>query len=432
MSVGGCDLVHCIPGVDDEIGVVGDGLEIESGVVGGDDDGVLGGEGFRVEGQGGGAGPVHVLASRADDGDMRIVVGDSGAEFLEAIHEREGWRFTHVVDVGLVGETEQQDAAAVDGLGARVECLHGALDDVFRHGSVDLPGELDETCVHAEFAGFPREIVRVDGDAVAAEAGARVEGGEAEGFGGGGADDLPEIDPHLVGGDLELVDESDVHRAVNVFQEFGQLCDLGGGDRDDFLEGCGVKRDAGLKAGRCVTTDDLGDVGCGEVRVARILAFRGIDDEDGFPDLEACGFDTGHDLFLGGAGVGRALEAEDLVCPEMRDDGFERVGHVGEIRLHMFVQGRRDAEDDGVTFPDAGEIGGGIELSGIPRGGDLFRRDMFDVAFAFLNGIGLGGVDIEAERLAAFRCIGEDKWQADVAEADDSHGAVKRGDFLDQ
>ena len=43
---------------------------------------------------------------------------------------------------------------------------------------------------------------------------ALVEGGEAEGLGGGGADDFPDVDAHPVGGDLELVDQADVDGAL--------------------------------------------------------------------------------------------------------------------------------------------------------------------------------------------------------------------------
>jgi len=54
------------------------------------------------------------------------------------------------------------------------------LDDVTRHGEVDVAGELDEAVDEVELAGPPGEVVRVDRDAVAADAGARRELHEPE------------------------------------------------------------------------------------------------------------------------------------------------------------------------------------------------------------------------------------------------------------
>ena len=76
---------------------------------------------------------------------------------------------------------------------------HG-VDDVFDdevgHGRVDFSGQLDEAGVKIELLRLPREIERVDGDAVAAEAGAGIEGLKSEWLGLGGADDFKQVDAH--------------------------------------------------------------------------------------------------------------------------------------------------------------------------------------------------------------------------------------------
>jgi hypothetical protein len=112
-----------------------------------------------------------------------------------------------------------------------------------------------------------------------------------------------------------------------------------------------------------VAADDLGDVGGGELGVAGIFAFGGIDDEDLGADFEADGFDPSDDFFLGGARIRGAFEAEDLARAEMRHYGSKGVGHEAEIGLEVFVERRGDAEDDCVAVLDAGEVGCGIEFA---------------------------------------------------------------------
>ena len=54
-----------------------------------------------------------------------------------------------------------------------VERVRDLVDDVLRHGAVDLAGQLDEPRFEADFLDLPREVERVDRNAVAAEARAR-------------------------------------------------------------------------------------------------------------------------------------------------------------------------------------------------------------------------------------------------------------------
>ena len=49
------------------------------------------------------------------------------------------------------------------------------VDDIARHGGIDLAGQLDELGGHAVLAGLPGQVERVDRDAVAAQARAGIE-----------------------------------------------------------------------------------------------------------------------------------------------------------------------------------------------------------------------------------------------------------------
>jgi hypothetical protein len=80
---------------------------------------------------------------------------------------------------------------SVDRLAALVERLDDLVDDVVRHAGVDVPGQLDEARIETGLLRLPREIERIDRNAVAAQAGPRVERHEAERLGLRRVDHLP-------------------------------------------------------------------------------------------------------------------------------------------------------------------------------------------------------------------------------------------------
>ncbi len=55
---------------------------------------------------------------------------------------------------------------------------------------------------------------------MAAEARAGIERHEAERFRFGSVDDFPDVDSHPLKYDLQLVDQSDVHRAKDILEQF--------------------------------------------------------------------------------------------------------------------------------------------------------------------------------------------------------------------
>jgi hypothetical protein len=225
--------------------------------------------------------------------------------------------------------------------------------------------------MNTEFPGFPCQIKWVDGNAVAAEAGTGVEGGKAEGFGGCGAYDLPDVDTHLIGCDFEFVDQADVDCAIYVFEKFGQFRNLSGGHGYNCFEGSAVEGDSGFEAGGCVTADDFGDIGCGELGIAWILAFGRVNNEDVGAGFESSFFHSRDHFLFGGSRVGGAFEAQNLSRLEIWHDGFQGIDHITEIWLEVLIEWSWDAEDDGVTAFDAREVSSGVEFSRGACFGDL-------------------------------------------------------------
>src|SRR5206468_11679567 len=141
-----------------------------------------------------------------------------------------GWRLAQVVDVSLVREAEEQNAAAVEWLLARIEGLGETVHDPLRHGCVDLAGQLDKARVLSVLAGFPSEVKRIDRDAMSTQARPWIKRHEPEWLGFRRVDDLPHIDAHGVVHHFEFVHERDVYRAKNIFQKLRRL---GGAARRD-------------------------------------------------------------------------------------------------------------------------------------------------------------------------------------------------------
>ena len=387
-----------------------------------DDDGVLAAEGFLIPWHGFHPLPFRMLAGGAYFRDMGVVVRDFGTKGLEVVEQFEGWRLAHVIDIRFVSETKQKHPAAFDGFAQVIEGDHGAVHHVFRHGAVDLAGEFDETGVDAEFASLPSKVKRVDRDAVAAKTWTGIERGEAEGLGGGGADDFPDVDAHGIGNDLHFIGEADVDGAVDVFEQLGEFGDLGGGDGDHRIESRLIEGGALFQAGGCVAADDLGNVGGAELRVAGILTLRGIDDEDGISGNPPAGFDAWDDFLRRGARVGGAFEGEDAAGFQVWDDGIQSVPDVGEVGFEVSVEGGGDAEDDGIGFRDAREVGGGVKRAAGESGGDVGRRDVFDVTLTAEEMCLFALVYIETDGTKALVGIGEKKRKTDIAESDNGDG----------
>ncbi len=167
-----------------------------------------------------------------DAGHEGIVVVDPGAAPFEELHQTKRRAFPRVLDVLLVGDADDEHPRPVEAAPAlRVERQGEPLHHVGRHGGVDLAREFDEARRPVELPGLPGEVERVDRHAMPAEAGTGVEGHEAEGLRLGGLDHLPDVDPHGVVDQLQLVHERDIDRAEDVLGQLHGFGRPGRGDR---------------------------------------------------------------------------------------------------------------------------------------------------------------------------------------------------------
>ncbi len=195
--------------------------------------------------------------------------------------------------------------------------------------SVDLAGEFDEARVEIELLRFPGEVERVDGDAVAAEAGAGIEGLEAEGLGFGGVDDFKQVDAHAHAKLLQFVDQGDVDAAVDVFKQLGHLRRGRRRDRNGAVEDGRVDGGGQFESYWSATAHDFWNVAAGDRIVAGIFALgRESDVESGAFGVSRHAKAGGISLlqqrnnnFLGGAGIGGALQDNELALLEVGGDG---------------------------------------------------------------------------------------------------------------
>ena len=118
-------------------------------------------------------------------------------------------------------------------LSAACEAPH----DVVGHVIVDVVGELDEAEALTERALHPpREVARVDREAVPAHARSRGEAHVAERLRGRGVDRFPDVDAEVAGEHRQLVDERDVDVAEGVLEELGELGLTRARHRDHFVD----------------------------------------------------------------------------------------------------------------------------------------------------------------------------------------------------
>jgi hypothetical protein len=109
------------------------------------------------------------------------------------------------------------------------------VDDEARHLAVDLARQLDHAGAVVQRLHLPGEVVRVERDAVPADAGSGHELHVAERLGRGGLDDLEDVDAEPVADLRHLVDQGDVHGPERVLEQLRQFGGLRGGDGHDGL-----------------------------------------------------------------------------------------------------------------------------------------------------------------------------------------------------
>ncbi len=356
---------------------------VDIGVGGGDDHHVT--ALHQLSGEGGLA--YVLLAVVTETGDVRVEEDDVGTLVAQLVDDTDGRRLTVVVDVVLIGHTEHQDAGAVDGLAeTAVEHVGHTVHAVFGHAVVDHHGGLNHRGVETVLTGFPAEVVGVEGDAVAAQTGTGIEGGEAEGFGLGGFDDFPEVDVHAVAQDGELVDKADVDVAVGVLENLGHLGHGRGGGAEHAVLQEGFVHGADYIAGVCTETAyHLGGVLGLEISVARIDTLRGETEVEVLAALETALLEDGLKQLFGGAGVGGALEHDHHALVEVL--GYLAGGRldIADVGLLVGIEGGGHADGDEVDATELTEVGGGTEHAFAYQTGEVAVDDVADIVVSLVD-----------------------------------------------
>ena len=130
-------------------------------------------------------------------------------------------------------------------------------------------------------------------------------------------------------------------------------------------------------------------------------------------------FENWNQDFFGGAGVGCALKDNDLTGAQVGSYSMGGVGDVAEVRLMIFVQRRRDADDDRVHGGDLGIVRRGFESARLGSR-NLLGRDAENVSAAASQGVDFSLIDIETGDGKFLLAVEQGQRQSDVAQANDS------------
>src|SRR5215203_133378 len=162
--------------------------------------------------------------------DVRVEVRHLCTLRLEQSNDVECRTLADIFDVSLVRDTQHQHRCALHCLALAIQRLGQLTHPEHRHLGVQLSSQIDEPRLVVESPHLPREIVRIDWDAVPAEPRPREKLHEAEWLGGRSFDDFPYVHPELVAQDCHLVYKPDMHAPERVLQQLHQLSSFSGGN----------------------------------------------------------------------------------------------------------------------------------------------------------------------------------------------------------
>lgn len=270
------------------------------------------------------------------------------------------------------------------------------MHDVFRHGRVDFAGELDEPRVLPVLPRLPRQIKRIDGNTVPAQARTGVKRHEPEGLRLGCVDDLPDINAHGGVDDFELVHQRDVHPAKRVLEQLGRLGHATGRHRHEGLDCDRIQFHRPLQAGGRIAPHHLGNRGHHAAGIARVLTLRGEREMKVDARLQrGMLLDNVFQILISRARIGRGLQHDQRTFPQVGRDRLAGLDDVGDVGFTVLVQRRGDADDDGVDLLHAREVGGRHKRAVVHRRLNRLGGDVLNIAAPLVERIDLGPVDIK-------------------------------------
>ena len=152
-------------------------------------------------------------------------------------------------------------------------------------------------------------------------------------------------------------------------------------------------------------------------RIARVFAFRRKYQKAILPDGKPLGFHARLDLLVRRAGVGRALEGDDLPAAKVWGQPIHGAGYKRQVRFAVQAQRCRHADDDGIGFGRSGEIRGCLKAA---SAGPRYRRggNVLYVALAVPQQGDFFRVVVYAEHAIAYFRKPQRQRQADVSKPD--------------
>src|SRR5262245_13073810 len=303
-----------------------------------------------------------MTAGSRNRGHVRIVVIDLRSACLQQVDDRQSGAFSRVVDILLVGDPNDQDPRLRKGepsLG--IQHLRHSTNNIVWHCRVDLAGKFNEACVDSVFARLPGEIERIDGNAMSAEARARVESHVSKRLGLGGIDHLKDVDPHPSEDELELVDERNVDRAKYVLGDLHRFSSVGGRNLHHALDDAAIEGGGKRRSCSAVATDHLWNAARRVVAISRILAFGRERQEKVSSRAQAAVLEDRADDLPGRTGISRRFEDDQLTTPQPSRNRLRRVDNKREIGLLMVPEGRWDTYCNYIWLAETREVSRGFK-----------------------------------------------------------------------
>ena len=274
---------------------------------------------------------------------------------------------------------------------------------------------LDEPHPIAELlARAPREVGRVDRDAVAADARAGPERLIAEWLGGGRVQGLPDVDPEVLGHHRQLVDERDVHLAVGVLDQLGHLgLARARGDRDR-MHDRRVERHRQVATALGQPAHDLRRVLDLMVALAGVDPLGGVAEREVDAGNESAGFEDRAQVLLRRARPRGGLEDDQHPGAQLRGDRGRGVADHRQVGSAI-GQGRRQAKHDDVRGCQRARV---VRIRDPVQRGQLRGKDIGQIGAPGAERGDLGRVGVESDRRVAGAPDRNEQRQADVAQPD--------------
>src|SRR5262249_52128556 len=127
------------------------------------------------------------------------------------------------------------------------------------------------------------------------------------------------------------------------------------------------------------------------------------------------------DQLFGCAGIGGRLEHHQLALLQVRANRLGRFLDVAQVRLAIFIEGRRHTDEDGIHFPQPLKVRGRSEVPAVDVLLDLGLLDMLDVRPPGIEHPCLFRVGIKPCHSVSGLGETQGQWEPDVSTSDDSY-----------